>query len=138
VVSRALPIPGGTAEGVAVALANRLANLPGLRVEVETTEAHDGHRFARVEVVAPGTGDALAPSGAGTPVAPEGRSLIPTRRIILGLVRPADTLYLTWHAPESERTRLAEQVDLTLRRLRVEMHGRDSPQRHKGHKEIIR
>ena len=109
---------GGSGRG---ALANRLANLPGLRVEVETTEVHDGRRFARVEVVARGTGDALAHAGTGAPIAPEGRSLIPTRRITLALVRPADTLFLTWHAPESERGRLAEQVELTLRRLRVEM-----------------
>ena len=36
VVYRGLPIHGGTAEGIAEALANRLTNLPGMRVELKT------------------------------------------------------------------------------------------------------
>jgi hypothetical protein len=119
VVYRGLPIPGGTAEAIAESLANRLTNLPEMRVERKTTETLDGQRFARVEVVAPGTGAALAPTGIGRPVAPDGQTLIPTRRVTLGFVRGADTLYLTWHAPESEHERLEEQIDRTLRGLKV-------------------
>jgi hypothetical protein len=120
VVYRGLPIPGGTADGIAEALTNRLTNLPGMRVELKTTETHAGQRFARVEAVAPGTGSAWAPTGIGKPVPPDGQTLVPTRRVTLGLVRGSDTLYLTWHAPESERASLEEQVELTLRRLKVE------------------
>ena len=53
-------------------LANRLENLPGLRIRDRRTETVGGTTAAQVEVVAPGTGDALAPSGVGTPIAPAG------------------------------------------------------------------
>jgi hypothetical protein len=119
VIYRGLPIPGGKAESIAEALANRLTNLPEMRVERKSTETLAGQRFARVEVVAPGTGSALAPTGIGKPVAPNGQTLIPTRRVTVGIVRGSDTLYLTWHAPESERERLEEQVDQTLHGLKI-------------------
>jgi hypothetical protein len=115
----ALPIPRGTAAGVSEDLANLLTNLPGLRVVERRTETWDGHEAARVEVVAPGTGDALAPSGTGTPVAPPGRTLVPTHRVSLAFLRPSDTLWLTWHYPESAHAELAPQIEAMLRTLRV-------------------
>ena len=84
---------------------------------VEETVA--GLQAARVVVVGPGTGDALAPSGVGTPVAPPGKALIPTRRVILAIPRRADTLTLLWHYPESSREAIGPQVDDTIRSLKV-------------------
>ena len=105
------------------ALANRLENLPGLLVRERRTETVAGTTAARVEVVAPGTGDTLAPSGLGTPVSPEGKSLIPTHQVTLGFVRPQETLYLTWHIPESSYDRIAPEIQTTLESMRFTNRG---------------
>jgi hypothetical protein len=118
VVYRTLWVPGGTAELLAEALGNRLENLPGLRLLVKRTETVAGRVAARVEVVAPGTGYALAASGLGTPIQREGETLIPTRQITFGLVRPDDTLYITWHVAEASYERIAPDVQTTLDSLR--------------------
>ena len=55
---------------------------------------------ARVEVIAPGTGDAVAPSGLGEPIEPSGKTLMPTRQVTLAFARPTETIYMTWHMPE--------------------------------------
>jgi hypothetical protein len=120
VLYRSLPVPGGRAEALAEGLANRLENLPGLRVVSRGVETVGGLDAARVEAVAPGTGDALAPSGAGTPVAPEGVTLRPTRRVVLLVPRPADTLGLVWHAPEEDTNRLEQQVRSTLATVKID------------------
>jgi len=119
VAYRTLPIPGGSAAMIAEALANRLENLPGLQVRDKRTEPVGGTTAARVEVVAPGTGDALAASGAGTPVAPSGKNLVPTRQVTVGFVRPDDTLYLRWHVAESAYDRIAPDIRATLDSLRL-------------------
>ncbi|MGE3822100.1 MAG: hypothetical protein AB7I30_22020 [Isosphaeraceae bacterium] len=124
VVSRSLPIPGGTAESVGRALTTRLSYLPGLSVVDRSTATVAGRPASRVEVVAPGTGDRLAPTGLGHPVAPEGRSLAPTRRVTITIPRSGDTLALTWHAPESAAEKLAEAVEATLGTIRL---GEDAP-----------
>jgi hypothetical protein len=127
VVYRSLPVPGGqSADRLAEGLANRLSNLPDLRVIARRTEPIGGALAARVEVVAPGTGDALVPSGTGTPIAPEGKPLRPTRRVMLGVVRPSDTLWLVWHAPESTAETLEIAVQTSLKTLRI-AGGRSSP-----------
>ena len=100
------------------ALANRLANLPGLTVVVHRTETVGETTAARVEVVAPGTGDALAPSGTGIPTAPAGKSLVPTREVTLGFNRPDATLFLTWDIPESSYRRVAGEIKTTLESVR--------------------
>ena len=119
VVYRTLPTPGGSSATIAEALANRLENLPGLEVRDKRTETVGGATAARVEVIAPGTGDALAPSGVGTPIAPPGKTLVPTRQVTIGLVRSDATLYLRWHAPESSYDRIAPDIRATLDSLRV-------------------
>ena len=119
VVYRALPAPGGSAATIVEALANRLQNLPGLEVRVKRTETVSGATAARVEVIAPGTGDALAPSGVGTPIAPAGTTLVPTRQVTIGFVRSDATLYLRWHAPESSYDRIAPDIRATLDSLRL-------------------
>jgi hypothetical protein len=118
VLYRALPVPRGTAAMIAESLGTRLENLPGLRLVVKRTETVGGSTAARVEVVAPGTGDAMAPSGTGTVITPAGKSLVPTRQVTLGFVRPRETLYLTWHMPESAHGRIAPDIDATLRSFR--------------------
>jgi hypothetical protein len=119
VVYRSLPVPGGSPAMLVEGLANRLENLPGLTVRQRRTETVAGRNAARVEVVAPGTGDAMAPSGVGTPVAPQGKPLVPTYQITIGLLRRDETLYLTWHMPESSYDRIAPEVQATLDSLRL-------------------
>jgi hypothetical protein len=126
VIFRTLPVPGGSPSMIAEALANRLTNLPGLRLVVERVETVGGMSAARVEVVAPGTGDALAPSGLGTPTLPDGKSLIPTRQVTLGFLGPAATLYVTWHAPESSYGRIAPDIEATLKSFRLTAGGKIS------------
>src|SRR5262249_17587435 len=116
--------PGGTAASYAEGLANRLANLPGLRVVRKGTERVGGAEAAWVEVAAPGVGDALAPSGRGEPVAPGGKPLRPTREAVGALVRPRDPVSLVWHAPEDAADTLTSQVRETLKTLNVR---RDRP-----------
>ncbi len=120
VVFRTLPAPGRTAKGLAEELANRMTNLPGVRVEVRRVERLAGREVARVEVVAPGVGDALAPSGQGVPVAPAGKALVPTRRVTFGIPGAGPIRWLTWHFPESSRARVAPRVDAAVASLRWE------------------
>jgi len=118
VAFRSLPAPGVSAQSLSVELANRMTNLPGMRVEVRRVERLAGREAARVEMVAPGVGDALAPSGRGVPVAPAGKALIPTRRVTFGIPGAGPTRWLTWHFPESSRASLAPQVDAAVASLR--------------------
>ncbi len=120
VVYKALPIPGGTASIVVESLLHRLENLPDLKVISHQVETVGNAEAAHVEVVAPGLGDALAPSGIGKVVAPEGRTLVPTRRVMIGFSRPADTLFLVWHSPESANDAIHEEIKSVLKSLRVE------------------
>jgi hypothetical protein len=122
-IYRALPAPGYTPAMIADGLANRMENLPELRVVVKRTETVAGTIAARVEVVAPGTGDALAPSGIGTPKAPDGKTLIPTRQVTMGFVKPSATIYFSWNAPESSYSRLAPQIEATLESIRFTTTG---------------
>jgi hypothetical protein len=119
VVYRALPIPGGKAASLVEELANRLSNLPDLTVVARRTESWSGQEAARVEAIAPGIGDSFAPSGTGTPVGPKGRTMVPVRRVALGFPRAADTLWITWHYPDSAQATIAPQVEATLKTLRL-------------------
>ena len=115
----------GTAAQIADALANRLENLPGLRIVVKRTESVGGTPAARIEVVAPGTGDAIASSGTGTVIAaPEGKSLVPTHQVTVGFVRPSETLYVVWHMPESSHDRITPDIDTMLRSFRFTSSGK--------------
>jgi len=126
VLYRTLWVPAGTAEMLDEALGNRLENLPGLRLLVKRTEIAGGRVAARVEVVAPGTGGALAATGLGTPVEPPGETLFPTRQVTLGFALPGDTLYLTWHVPESSYEKIAPEIESTLESLRFSAGGKPS------------
>ena len=107
VVFRSLPDPDATAEGLAAGLVNRLENFPGLRVLSSGTETIAGVPAARVEVSAPGFGDALAPTGLGAPIALAGKALRPTRRVVIVVPRRDDLITLLWHAPEENAGALA-------------------------------
>src|SRR5262249_774130 len=87
VIYRLLPDSNAAADRIAEGLANRLSNLPELTVRVRRTEPIAGQSAARVEVVAPGSGAALAPSGVGTPIATEGKPLVATHQITVGFPR---------------------------------------------------
>jgi hypothetical protein len=105
---------------LAEALGNRLENLPAAKLLMKRSESIAGVQAARVEVIAPGNGDTLAPSGIGEPVAPPGKTLIPTRQVTLAFARPADTIYLTWHMPESSHDRIEPDVKATVDSLRFD------------------
>lgn len=120
VVYRTLAIPAGRAEEVLTEQANRLVNLPELKVVGRRIETAGGLPAARVEAVAPGTGDALAATGMGTPSAPPGRALVPTRRVVITVPRAGDTLCFVWHAPESAAEALGAQVEAALSSLTIE------------------
>jgi hypothetical protein len=118
VVYRTLWVPSGSAEMLAVALGNRLANLPGLKLLVKRSETIAGLQAARLEVIAPGTGAALAPTGLGE--APSGPKLVPTRQVTLAFIRPTETIYLSWHTPESSYDRIEPDIRTTLQSLRFD------------------
>lgn len=122
VVYQSLPVPGGRASSIAEGLANRLENLPGLRVVSRGTVDVGGTAAARVVAVAPGTGDALAPSGTGVPLLPAGKAMTPTRRVVVSVPREADTLSVVWHAPEAQAEALEARVRATLKSLKVGSH----------------
>jgi hypothetical protein len=124
VLYRTLWVPGGTAEMLAEALGNRLENLPGLRLAAKRTEKVGGRDAARVEAVAPGSGGSLAASGLGTPIEPAGKTLIPTHQVTVGFARPGNTLFLTWHAPESSYERIAPDIEATLASVRWVVGGK--------------
>jgi hypothetical protein len=120
VVYRTLPIPGGgTPEMITEALANRLMNLPELKLLSRRVESLTGATAGRVEVVAPGFGDSLAPSGIGSPIAIDGKELIPTRQITLGIPRASGPLYVTCHVPESAFAQVAPEIETAFRSLKL-------------------
>jgi hypothetical protein len=118
VAYQTLWVPGGSAEMLAEALGNRLESLPELKLLVKRVETIAAVPAARVEVVAPGTGDALAPSGLGAPIEPTGKALIPTRQVTLAFARPSGTIYLTWHMPEASFDRIEPEIQTSLDSLR--------------------
>jgi hypothetical protein len=120
VIYETLWVPNGSAEMLEEALGNRLENLPGLKLLVKRSEVVAGFRAARLEAIAPGTGDALAPSGLGQPIQPSGKTLAPTRQVTLAFIRPAETIYMTWHMPESSYDRIEPDIRATLQSLRFD------------------
>ena len=123
VIYRELPAPGCTPAMIAEALANRMENLPELRLVAKRTETVAGTTAARVEVIAPGTGNALAPSGIGSPKAPDGKTLIPTRQVTIGFLRPSGTIYFSWNSPESSYSRIAPDIEATRDSIRFNTTG---------------
>lgn len=115
VVYRTVPDPHGSAEQTVESIANRLANLPGFTVVSRRVETVAGVPAARVEVVAPGTGTEIAPTGLGLPAS--GPDLVPTREITIGFPRPDGSLFLVWRMPESAHEKLAPAIESILASL---------------------
>jgi len=116
---RTLPIPRGTAEGLAAELSSRFENLPGMTREFAGVAKVGSVDAAKVVVVAPGTGGAIAASGLGTPIAPPGVTLIPTRRINLGFVRPDGAEWLIVHHPQPASPALTASIDAIVQGVTV-------------------
>ncbi len=125
-IARGLARPEAVAKTISVELANRATNLPGAKVLKSEVATVAGRAAAAVEWSAPGTGDAIAPSGVGTPVAPKGKTLIPTVRITRAIPRATDTIFVMFHAPESVEARLRPEIDAALDALRVDEPGAES------------
>jgi hypothetical protein len=117
VVYRGLPAPGASAARLAEGLANRLTNLPELKILDRRELTLAGVPAVRIDLVAPGFGDALAPSGTGTPIALDGKALTPTRQATVVLARAAGPISFTWHAPEAAWPQVAPQIESTLASL---------------------
>jgi hypothetical protein len=119
VIYQTLPDAGATAGSIAEALANRLLNLPELVLRSRRIETLAGRSAARLEVIAPGSGAAFAPSGAGAPVATEGKPLVPTHQVTVGFPRSRGTLFLSWHTPEQAQDRIAPEIEAMLQSLKL-------------------
>jgi hypothetical protein len=127
VIYRTLWVPGGSAEMLAEAQGNRLENLPGTKLMVKRTETIAGVQAARLELVGPGTGDALAASGLGEPIQPPGNTLKLTRQVTLAFARPTETIYVSWHMPEDSHDRIEPEINATLQSLRFHSRGSHRP-----------
>lgn len=112
-----LAVPRGDAEGLVRELTTRLENLPGMRIVKAETRTKAEVKIAWVEAVAPGTGDALAPTGLGKATLPGGESPIATHRVQIGLpLRPA-TFWIVIHYPEADVAARSADVDSILKGL---------------------
>lgn len=122
VLFRSLPIPGDypeTAKALAIETSNRWINLPGLEVKRSETTECDGHPAAIVEAVAPGTGTSIAPSGTGKPLLPGTDELVATRRVLVSIPLPAQTLNLQWHCPEAAADSVRPEIDAIAQSLQI-------------------
>lgn len=113
-----LPIPGGSAESITTSLADRLTNITEMEVKSRKVVDIGNHKAARVEVVAPGTGDTIAPTSVGKPMSPEGKPLIPTREVMVAIAGANQTVRLSWTLPESSRDQILPDIEATLSKLR--------------------
>ena len=112
---KAIPAPLATARTLRMDLTTRLENLPGLKVAKSETATVGGVEAAWVEVVAPGTGGTIAPSGMGKPIAQDGETLVPTHRVSVGFARPDGNYWITWNYPESASATIGPEVDSILK-----------------------
>ncbi len=114
VVYRSLPIPDPDPEALSRDLANRLQNLPGLRLVQRDVKLIQSRKGAWVEVVAPGNTDGLAPSGTGVPIVVGSKTIVPTRQLLVGFPRAADTIWFRWTFPDSIEKTIRPQIADTL------------------------
>jgi hypothetical protein len=120
VVFTTLSGPKVGAEGLLKEIRMRFENLPELRIVEASKRIVGGVESAYFEVIAPGTGDELAPTGLGKPIALQGKTLIATRRISLGIPGQTRNLWLTWHAPDNSATSLKAEVASATRDMIVQ------------------
>lgn len=134
-----LPDPGATAETLARGEANRYQAHPGAAdIQSEVVRLSGDVDAARIELVAPGYGDTLAPPITGLSLSSEAAAdgaddkspdtdLIPTRRVLLAIPRSRDVLWLSWNFPESAGRQLLPEVDRQIDELRIPPAARQSP-----------
>lgn len=113
VAYRTLLVPGASAQGQADELAHRMTNLPGVRVLDRRVASVGGFAAARVELVGPGDGSTLAPSGTGVPMR-AGTPLVPTRRLVMIVPRGGDTIQFVWHARDDAFKTIGPAIEATL------------------------
>lgn len=112
VVYRTVPDPDGDADRLVASIVSRLTNLPGFTLVAHRVETIAGVAAARIEIVAPGTGTEIAPTGLGIPA--KGPDLVPTREITIGFPRADGSLFFVWRTPESAQAKLAPAIDSIL------------------------
>jgi hypothetical protein len=120
VVAKLLAVPHASADTLTREMSARFENLPELRIVQASKKKIGGIESAYIEVVAPGTGDALAPTGLGKPIAPPGKELVDTRRISLGIPAASQTLWLIWHAPEASAGALTAEIEKAIKNLAIQ------------------
>lgn len=120
VVHRDLAIPGGDPASLETEVTTRLRNLPGLTLGEHKVETIAGRPAVKIELTAPGTGDALAPTSTGVAKDDAGRALSPTHRLTVGFVRKGDTLWLTWHYPETAAAIVKPTIERMLKSMTVQ------------------
>jgi hypothetical protein len=112
-----LPITRPDPEALVVELATRLTNMPGLRVARREVVKLGETPAALVEVVAPGDGRSLAPTGLGKPQYGDGRAQRPTRQRSYTIPAAGETIVLAWHSPEEISASIEADVAATLATL---------------------
>lgn len=122
VAYRTLPVPGEPhpTDALGLELANRWTNLVGAKVLSRERVEVDGRPSVFVTAVAPGTGDAWLPSGAGAPAAPPGVAIVPTRRVLVAVPLPTMVLNLLWHVPDDKADQLDPIVADVLKDSRID------------------
>jgi hypothetical protein len=122
---RSIAIPDPDPAALARETAQRYENFAGVTVHrADAMALKSGPTAARVEATGPGSGDAWVPTPMGQPVPKEGRPVVPTARLLLGIPRPADTIWLVAHYPESARDQVRPALDAAIDSLVVEAGAR--------------
>lgn len=114
VLYETLPIPRPNARSLVDEQANRLRNLPSTQVMRAETIERNGRTLACIEVVAPGDGRSLAPSGLGRPILPSSATAVNTRQVTVASPGRSSTLWLVWHHPESANLSLRPVIDKVI------------------------
>lgn len=118
---RTLAIPDPSLSALARETSQRYENFEGVTVQRADAQAlPSGMTVARVEATGPGIGVAWVPTPMGTPVVPQGQTVVPTDRVLVGIPRAADTLWLVVHYPESRRGEARPVIDAAIASLVVD------------------
>ena len=121
-IYRGLPVPRGSAEGLAKELTSRMENLPGITVISTKPLAVGGLNATRVDLVGTGDGFSFAPTGLGRPVLPKGIAPVQTHRVCIGIPRKSDTVWVVCHYADKPETKalVEPQIEEALGSLKIE------------------
>ncbi len=119
VLYRTLPAPGATAVSVVSALANRLENLPGIKLLKQEPADFGSLRGMRLDVDGLGYGGRMAASSTGTFDIDQTGQLAPTREVTVAAVLQSGVYYLTWHTKTEHAAQLEPDIKATLERVRI-------------------